>query len=131
MRTEANAHPNSDSQLPRIALHIDLFVNQNEIKVKPVYTWINLYRLSSRARATGWMARVRFPAWQYFSLLHSIQTGSGGPPIFLSNGYRGLFAPGVKRPEREADHSSSSSAKDKNGGALPPLPIRLHGTVLS
>jgi hypothetical protein len=28
--------------------------------------------------ATGWKARVRFPAWAIFSLLHSVQTGYGG-----------------------------------------------------
>jgi hypothetical protein len=29
---------------------------------------------------------------------------------------------GVKRPEREADHSPPSSAQVKNDGATPPLP---------
>jgi hypothetical protein len=28
-------------------------------------------------RAAGWTARLRFPAVQDFSLLHSVQTGSG------------------------------------------------------
>jgi hypothetical protein len=32
------------------------------------------------------------------------------------------FPPGGKRPGREADHSSPSSAEVKNGGAIPPLP---------
>jgi hypothetical protein len=39
-----------------------------------------------------------------------------GTRNFLSNGYRGLFL-GVKRPGREADHSSPSNAEVKNGGA--------------
>jgi hypothetical protein len=30
--------------------------------------------------ATGWTARVRFPAMQDFSLLHSVQTDSGAHP---------------------------------------------------
>jgi hypothetical protein len=30
--------------------------------------------------------------------------------------------PGVKRPEREADHSALFGAEVKNGGAIPPLP---------
>jgi hypothetical protein len=34
----------------------------------------------------------------------------------------GAISPGVKRPGREADHSSPSSAEVKNGGAIPPLP---------
>jgi hypothetical protein len=32
------------------------------------------------------------------------------------------FLQGVKRPGREADHSSPSSAEIKNFGAIPPLP---------
>jgi hypothetical protein len=34
-----------------------------------------------------------------------------GPPSLLSNGYRGALSPGVKRPGREADHSSPTSAE--------------------
>jgi hypothetical protein len=34
-------------------------------------------------------------------------------------------------PGREADHSLSSSAEVKNDGAIPPLPIRLHGAVMN
>jgi hypothetical protein len=30
-------------------------------------------------------------------------------------------------PGRESDHSSSSIAEGKNGGAIPPLPICRHG----
>jgi hypothetical protein len=37
----------------------------------------------------------------------------------------------VKWQEREADHSSSSSADIKNGGTIFPLPIRLHDVVLN
>jgi hypothetical protein len=29
--------------------------------------------------------------------------------------------PGVRRPGREAEHSPPSSAKDTNGGVIPPL----------
>jgi hypothetical protein len=35
------------------------------------------------------------------------------PPNLLSNGYRGLISPGVKRPEREAFHSPPASAEVK------------------
>jgi hypothetical protein len=48
---------------------------------------------------------------QEFSLLHVVQTGCGGPPNRLSNGYRRLFLRGVKRQEREADHSLPTSAE--------------------
>jgi hypothetical protein len=36
-----------------------------------------------------------------------------GPPSLLSNGYQVLFSLGVKRPGREAGHSSPSSAEFK------------------
>jgi hypothetical protein len=36
-------------------------------------------------------------------------------------GTGGTF-PGLKRPRRESDHSLSSSAEAKNGGAISPLP---------
>jgi hypothetical protein len=34
----------------------------------------------------------------------------------------GSLSPGVKRQGREADHSPSSCAEVKSGGAIPPLP---------
>jgi hypothetical protein len=37
-------------------------------------------------------------------------------------GYHRELSPGVKRTGREADHSPPTSAKVKNGGAIPPLP---------
>jgi hypothetical protein len=43
----------------------------------------------------------------------------------------GVFPPGIKQMGREADHSPLSSAEVKNGGSIPPLPIRLHGIVLN
>jgi hypothetical protein len=39
-----------------------------------------------------------------------------GPPSLLYSGY-----PAVRRPERETDHLSPSSAEVKNGGVVPPL----------
>jgi hypothetical protein len=38
---------------------------------------------------------------------------------------------GIKWSGREADHSSSPSAQAKNGGTVPPLPIRLYGAVIN
>jgi hypothetical protein len=37
--------------------------------------------------------------------------------------------PGVKRQGRVADQSPLSSAEVKDAGAIPPLPIRLHGRL--
>jgi hypothetical protein len=39
---------------------------------------------------------------------------SWGPSSLLSNGYRRLFPPGVKRPGRQADRSPPTSAEVKN-----------------
>jgi hypothetical protein len=45
---------------------------------------------------------------------HRIQNGSGaGPPSLLSMGTKGSFLGGVRRPGREDDHSSPSSAEVK------------------
>jgi hypothetical protein len=38
------------------------------------------------------------------------------PASFLSNEHRNILPQGKKQPEREADHSSPSSAEIKNGG---------------
>jgi hypothetical protein len=55
---------------------------------------------------------VRFPAEAgNFSLLHSVQTGSGTHPPSYPMGALSL---GVKRPGREADHSLPSSTEIKN-----------------
>jgi hypothetical protein len=55
--------------------------------------------------------------------------GPTQPPIQWVPGALSL---GVKRPEREADHSPPSSAEVKNAWSYTTtLPIRLHGVVLS
>jgi hypothetical protein len=41
------------------------------------------------------------------------------------------LSPGLKRLERETDHSCPSSAVVKNVGAVPPLPTSLHYLVLN
>jgi hypothetical protein len=70
-----------------------------------------------RARRLGFNSRQG----QSFSLLHSGQAGSGAHPASYSVGTGGgAISPEVKRPGREADHSSPSSAEVKNGGAIPP-----------
>jgi hypothetical protein len=48
-----------------------------------------------------------------------------------SNGYRGALSLGVKRPEREVDHSPPSSAEVKNEWTYTSAPPILHGVVLS
>jgi hypothetical protein len=43
----------------------------------------------------------------------------------------GSLLAGLKRPGCEADHSPPSSGEVKNGGAIPPLSIGLHGVMLN
>jgi hypothetical protein len=50
---------------------------------------------------------------KWFSLLHSVQTGSGAHPVSY---------PMVLSSGRETDHSSPPNAKFKNGRTMPPLP---------
>jgi hypothetical protein len=93
---------------------------------------INVYiysRDSSVGIATGYGLDdrgwgVRFPARDgNFYLLHRVQNGSGPtqPPV---QWVQGALSSGVKRPGREADHSSPS-AKVKNAWRYTSTPIRL------
>jgi hypothetical protein len=56
-----------------------------------------------------------------FSLLHSVQTGSGVHSTSYPTG-SGARSPGVKRPGCEADYSRRSSADVKDDGTILPLP---------
>jgi hypothetical protein len=67
------------------------------------------------------------PCWgKIFSVLHSVQTRSGVHPASYPMGTGSGGFPGVKRPGREADYCSTSTAKIKNAGA-----IALHGMALN
>jgi hypothetical protein len=51
---------------------------------------------------------------------------------YFSLYFKGAFTPGIKRPERETDHSFPSSAEVKNAWNYTSTPqIRLHGAVSS
>jgi hypothetical protein len=63
-------------------------------------------------------------------ILHKLQTGSEAQPISYPIGC-GSFSPRVGRSWHEADHLPPSSAKVNNGGAIPPLLLRLHGVVIN
>jgi hypothetical protein len=52
--------------------------------------------------------------------------GSTQPPI---RRVQCAISKGIKQQERNAAHSLSYSAEVKNAEDIPPLPIRLHGTV--
>jgi len=68
--------------------------------------------------------------WEYFSS-PPCPYRHCGPPTLLFNGYQ-VLSLGVKRPGREADYSSSSSAEVKNAWSCTSIPpIRLHAVVFS
>jgi hypothetical protein len=54
-----------------------------------------------------------------------------GLSSLLQSGLPGALSLGIQRPVREADHSHPSYAEDRNGGAISPFPIRLHGVMLN
>jgi hypothetical protein len=85
---------------------------------------------SEGARIAGSIAagyRVRFPAGaRGFFYSPWLPDGLWGPSSLLSSGYLGL-----KWLGHEADHSSPSSDEFENGGAIPPLPLRIRGVVLN
>jgi hypothetical protein len=62
---------------------------------------------------------------QDFSLLYSVQTGTGAHPASYPIGN-----PGVNRPGCEADHSPPSTAEIKNCGATPPLSHTSYSLVI-
>ena len=67
---------------------------------------VSQYSDSLRAGRSG----DRIPVGARFSA--PVQTGPGGPPSLVYNGYRVSF-PGVKRPGRGVDHPRASSAEVK------------------
>jgi hypothetical protein len=67
-------------------------------------------------------ARVRFPAVQDFSPLHSVQTDSGAHPASYPMRTADSFPGGKEAGGCEADQSPPSIAQIKKGGAIPPLP---------
>jgi hypothetical protein len=94
-----------------------------------VFLLVWMSRGSSVGIETGYVlddrgSGVRFPAVaKNFSLLHRVQ-----PPI---QWVLGAPSPGLKRPEREADHSLPSNADVKNAWRYTSTPISLHDVVLN
>jgi hypothetical protein len=86
---------------------------------------------SVQRRTTGWTDGVRFSIGaRDFCHLYSVLTSSGAYLASYPEDAAGSF-PAAKRPEREADHSSPSSAVVKNDEAVLHAPIRLHSVVLN
>jgi hypothetical protein len=91
--------------------------------VGPIRHNLESYWISFRSRdSNGLAARGSVPCSVRFFYCAQRADPLWGRPSLLSDGYRGLFPPGIKRPGREADHSPPSSAEVKKGKAIPPLP---------
>jgi len=72
----------------------------------------------------GGRSGVRIPVGKAdISLFLNVQTGYGAhPPTLPFSGYR-VCLPGLKRPERKANHSLLSIGEKKTRGAMPLLPL--------
>jgi hypothetical protein len=66
-----------------------------------------------------------------FSHLCIVHTGSGDHLVSHIIGTGGSFPQGKAAGAYEADQSPLSSAEDMNSGAIPPLPVRVHGVMLN
>jgi len=65
-----------------------------------------------------------------FCLRHRVQAGSGANSASCPMD-TGVSTPWVKRPEREVDHSSPSSAEVKKASSYTSTAIRVHGVALN
>jgi hypothetical protein len=73
----------------------------------------------------GWTAGVLFSVGEsdfLYSTLSRPALELTQPPI---QWVQGVLSPGVKRQEREADHSPPCSVKVENNGTMPALPYTL------
>jgi hypothetical protein len=90
-----------------VKLHEKFLLNIPLCHFKSCFTGAGMAQ-SVQRRATCWTARVRFPTVETeFSLLHSVQIGSGVYSDPCPVGANGSFS-GGKRLGREAVHSLSS-----------------------
>jgi hypothetical protein len=74
---------------------------------------------------------VRFPAGTTDFLLSTASRQALGDTQALIEYVPGTVSRGKKLSGCEADNSLPSGANVKNGGAIPPLPIRFHGVDIN
>jgi hypothetical protein len=76
--------------------------------------------------------RIRFLEEIQENVLFSITSTPGLGPIQPPIQWVPVAVPHwVKRQDGEPGHSHPSTAKAENDGAIPPLPIRVHGVLLN
>jgi hypothetical protein len=86
--------------------------------------WGSSVNIVTRLRAGRLGFNFRRGQWRHFFPSSPRPDWLWDPLRLLSNGYRELFPPGVKRQGREADHSSLSSAEVKNAWRYTSAPWR-------
>jgi hypothetical protein len=77
----------------------------------------------------NWNARVWFLAQARDFLFSTVARSDLGPTQTSVHWIPGTISLGGKGPVHKAEHSHPSSPEVKNGGAIPPSPICLHGMV--
>jgi hypothetical protein len=103
----------------REAVSLCLFCCMGDKMWAPHWPWIVAVGLGD------WRIGVWFPAGTDFSYLHSVQTGPGAHPASF------WMDTGIKQPGHEAGHLPHLVPKLRMRGAIPPLPVRLYGMVLT
>jgi hypothetical protein len=110
-----------------VVLHVHLFpihiccCEVNQVQILYCGNYLFYLVLSLRRWATHWSAGVRFSAGtRIFSIPYNFQIGSGDHSTSCPADTDG-YCRGVKRADREANHTPPSSAEVKNNGAIPPL----------
>jgi hypothetical protein len=101
-------------------------------------TSTRLHRFTSQETVLFIVTTVRISSLLHIVLTYNINYEYYGRPGFESRQRQEIipqppieWVPWNKRPGRDANYSSPSSAEVKNGGAIALLPIRLHGVVLN
>jgi hypothetical protein len=75
--------------------------------------------------------RPTFISWQNIYFFSMTFTPRLGPSQHSLELVPDALSPGVKWSGREADYSLPSLSSSKNGGVIPPLPMRLHGVIIN
>jgi hypothetical protein len=78
----------------------------------------------------GWLAFDSLQGQEIF-LYPTVSRPALGPTEPLIKWVSGVISPGAKWSRHKAGHSPTSSAMDKNAGAITPLLHTLHGVVLN
>jgi hypothetical protein len=121
LHTAEKQQPSGPSECWQLPVNYALLTqkNTNKIYLYCFYCGDGVVQSVYR-RATGWTARVQFPAVaRNFSLRHSAQTGSGVHLASYPKSTGGHFT-GLKRPGGETGHWPPSSAKIEKSGAIHP-----------